>query len=181
MFVWRKFRKFLGRYQLEERETNFNTRRYKHTQGPHCLFEMILTKMRLPRELEIDYFHLLGRPVHTSEDMAALPGAPALPLPAQTYVLLNLIFADAERDSTKGNSREKSEAFGDNTHTVAQHVTSLYLRQMMTTPTTVLDKPEGYVIISNGVGRMYTTLMHWMNTLANRDTTLHNKIFALEG
>ena len=41
--------------------------------------------------------------------------------------------------------------------------------------------PTGYVIISSGVWRIYTALTHWIQTLANRDATLHDKIFALEG
>ena len=52
---------------------------------------------------------------------------------------------------------------------------------MATTATNALDKPTGYIIVSDGVGRIYTTLMHWMNTLANRDTNLHDNIFATKG
>ena len=94
---------------------------------------------------------LPGRPVHINQDMADLPGAPALPLPAPTPALLATLFVDAERDPTHGNWRETIQAFTVDTRNVAQKVTMIDLRQMTTTPTTTSDKPTGYVVVSYGV------------------------------
>jgi hypothetical protein len=51
---------------------------------------------------------------------------------------------------------------------------------MTTATTTAQGKPMGYIIMSGCVGRVYTPLTHWKNSLVHIDTNLHNKIFAIE-
>ena len=41
------------------------------------------------------------------------------------------------------------------------------------------DKYIGCVIVSGGVGQIYTAITHWMNTLAHRDPSIHEKLFAI--
>ena len=43
---------------------------------------------------------------------------------------------------------------------------------MTTAITTITNTPVGYVIVSNSVWHIYTSLMQWMNSLKNRDPTL---------
>ena len=43
----------------------------------------------------------------------------------------------------------------------------------------VSDNYTGCVIVSGGVGQIYTAITHWMNTLAHRDPSIHDKLFAI--
>ena len=65
---------------------------------------------------------LLGRPVQINQDMTALPGAPALPLPVPTPALLATLCVIAERDPTHGNWGEIMNAFAIDTHNADRNV-----------------------------------------------------------
>ena len=72
-------------------------------------------------------------------------------------------------------------AFFVDPNNAGAHIDTAELRQMTTAATVSSDKPAGYIIISHGVGRIYSSLLHWKNTLVARDPDLHDKIFAIEG
>ena len=113
--------------------------------------------------------------------MAALPGAPALPLPVLTTTLLATLYMDTERDPTLGDWGDTLKAFSIDAHNAAGNIPTNELRQMTTPPTSASDNPAGFVIISGGVGRIYTTITHLTNTLANRNPSLHDTLFAIKG
>ena len=71
--------------------------------------------------------------------------------------------------------------FSVDTRNADQNIPTNKLRKIKTYPTPTPKKPVSFVIVSGGVGRIYTAITHWMNTLAYRDPSLHDKIFAIEG
>ena len=84
--------------------------------------------------------------------MAALPGAPALPLPARAAALFATLFADANRDPTGGDWGPTMVVFAIDNHNAAANIPINELRQMTTSSITTSDNPAGYVIASGGVG-----------------------------
>ena len=93
--------------------------------------------------------------------MAAPFGAPALPRPAPAPAILAALFADGGKDPTGGNWAATMAAFAIDPHNNANTTNTLELRQMATSATTASDKSAGYVIVSGGVGRFFTALLHW--------------------
>ena len=92
--------------------------------------------------------------------MAALTGAPALPLPVPTTVLLTTLYTDAERDPTCGDLEGTMTAFSVDIQNAAVNIPTNELHLMTTSFTSTSDNPTGYVIVSGGVGRIYTTVTH---------------------
>ena len=117
--------------------------------------------------------------MNTSQDMDALPGAPALPLPAPTTTLLTTLYADAERDPTLGNWGDTMKTFSVDAHNAEGNIPTNELHQLTTSSTSTSDNPAGYVIVSGGVGNIYTAITHWMNKLAHRDQSIYDKLFAM--
>ena len=93
--------------------------------------------------------------------MATPLGAPALPRPAQAPATLASLFADAGKDPTGGSWATTMSAFAIDIHNNANNTPTEDLRQMATSATTASDKPAGYVLISEGVGRFFSGLLPW--------------------
>jgi hypothetical protein len=135
--------------------------------------------MKWLRGLDINYFLFSTGLCKLAKTMTAFPEAQVLSPPAQMPVLLALLFADSGKDPTYGNWGTTMAEFSIDTHNHSLTVDTVELCWMMTAITIASDKPVGFVIVSGGVGCIYTSLMHWTNSLVQSDQDLHNKIFAL--
>ena len=110
-----------------------------------------------------------------------LPGVPALPLPTLTTALLDTLYADVERDPDRGDWGDVMMAFSVDTHNTVVNIPTNELRLLTTSSISTSDNPVGYVIVSGGVGRIYSAITHWMNMFAHQDPSIYDKLFTIEG
>ena len=90
--------------------------------------------------------------------MAALSRAPSLPLPAPATALIAALYTDTEGDPTREEWGFTMTTFYVDSHNATANIPTNDLRQMTTSPTSTSENPAGYIIISGGVRRMYTTI-----------------------
>ena len=111
---------------------------------------------------------------------AVNPPHQPLPVPAQTPALFATLFADADRDPTKGNPGTLLGPFHHDLNNAGANTPTGDLRNMLAI-SGAQQLLMAVTIISGGRARAYICPFRWEDGLTNNNPALTNKNFALEG